>query len=349
MIETHWLHPSDERWRSYLQRLEHDIYHLPEYAEVSAQQTGADARAFVAYEGDALLFVPLLLRSLPQALNAPTNWRDATTPYGYPCPLFSSDSADTTRRLVDAFIGAAREQGVVSVFCRLHPLLHSPTDALARVGQLRHHGQTVYIDTETSRDDLWTQLRSNHRRDLKKLGKQGFYTSHNDWEHYEDFIAIYYATMERLDADEGYFFDRRYFTSLKARLGSRLHLWCVHNEADEVVAAGLFTSAEQIIEYHLGGTKPDYLRQAPSKLLFHQVSLWAHTEKIRFVHLGGGLGGREDSLFHFKKGFSDHLADFATFGAVIDDLRYHRLVEAWQDYSGARAEVSFFPAYRKGL
>ncbi|MDZ7703688.1 MAG: hypothetical protein U5L04_04285 [Trueperaceae bacterium] len=149
MIETYWLEPSDERWHGYLQGLEHDIYHLPEYVRISAEQTGAEARAFIARDGDALFFVPLLLRPLPEALGAPATWRDATTPYGYPCPLFSSTSADTTRRLSlgGVHLRAARERDIVSVFCRLHPLLSSPTDALAEIGHLRHHGQTVYIDT----------------------------------------------------------------------------------------------------------------------------------------------------------------------------------------------------------
>ncbi|MDZ7703689.1 MAG: hypothetical protein U5L04_04290 [Trueperaceae bacterium] len=75
----------------------------------------------------------------------------------------------------------------------------------------------------------------------------------------------------------------------------------------------------------------------------------ADAEADRLEHSGGGLGGREDSLFHFKKGFSGHLADFATFGAIVDEVRYHKLVETWQVQSGQTAAESFFPAYRKGL
>lgn len=41
----------------------------------------------------------------------------------------------------------------------------------------------------------------------------------------------------------------------------------------EVVCAGIFVFMGKIVQYHLGGTDPDYYGLAPGKLLFDQVRM----------------------------------------------------------------------------
>jgi hypothetical protein len=76
---------------------------------------------------------------------------------------------------------------------------------------------------------------------------------------------------------------------------------------------------------------------------------WAKSRGNRVFHLGGGVGGSEDSLFRFKAGFSQQRHPFHTWRMVADETVYRRLVKRWESRHGAEADGldGFFPAYRK--
>lgn len=344
MMQVRWLRPDDPAWLEHLTRVSHDIYHLPGYVETSAQSDGGEPWALLITQQEASLFVPLLVREVPAELNV-EGWHDATTPYGYPTPLLQSPVETATQQLLAALKDALRERHIVSLFCRLHPLLPLPSAPLNASGKLVQHGQTVLVPLQV--DDLPKQWRSNHRRDIKKLSKQQFVAREHPWQDIAIFQTLYQETMSRLDAGAYYFFDDAYFHYLKAALADKLHLWIVTDVAGTAAAAGLFTCYQGIVQYHLGATATPYLRQAPSKLMFAEVMDWAHAQGAKYMHLGGGLGGREDSLFHFKAGFSKQRADFFTYRMVTDPHAYDILCKHWQERRHAPLDTTFFPAYRK--
>jgi hypothetical protein len=69
---------------------------------------------------------------------------------------------------------------------------------------------------------------------------------------------------------------------------------------------------------------------------------WAQASGYERFHLGGGLGGKEDSLHHFKARFDpEGLVPAAVGKAIHDDDAYRRL-----SGGSAIAFDGFFPAYR---
>lgn len=342
-----FIEPHDTRWRKLLSGMKHDCYHLPEYAEVAAVEDGVKAMAFYAEEGSAACLIPLLLRPLLPELNAPPDWYDCVSPYGYSGIL--SSGPDKLRAFLDAFTNCARAHGIVSAFIRLHPLLHVDHGALGKFGTLVTHGQTVLIDLSGPNDRIWQHMSTNHRRNITRLLRSGFHCTVDDWSRYEDYIAVYHATMQRVDAARGYFFSRRYFEALRERLGDYLHLLCVLSGDKEVAAAGLFMATDGIVQYHLGGTAQKYLPVAPSKLMLDFAWRWAQEQGHDVFHLGGGLGGAEDSLFQFKAGFSPLRGQFYTYRVVVDESKYAALDRAALSMRGTDAAPAddFFPIYRK--
>lgn len=342
-----FIDPQDARWRKLLSGIRHDCYHLPEYVEVAAGEDGVTPMAFYAEDGSAACLIPLLLRPISGMLNAPSDWFDCVSPYGYSGMLLSS-SRDKVHSFLDAFCCSARARGIVSAFIRLHPLFPLDHGALEKFGKLVRHGQTVYINLSETKDRVWQHVSSNHRRNITRLLRSGFHCSLDDWSRYRDYIAIYHATMERVGAAKAYFFSMEYFEALRDRLGNRIHLVCVLSDADELAAAGLFIATQGIVQYHLGGTAENYLAVAPSKLMLDFVWRWAQEGSQDVFHLGGGVGGAEDSLFHFKAGFSPLRGEFYTYRVVVDEPKYAMLTQAAQSVRGAdvAAPGDFFPVYR---
>lgn len=343
-----FINPQDARWGRLLRRTRHDCYHLPEYVELAADEEGAIPMAFYAEEGAAACLIPLLVRPVPAELNAPADWSDCVSPYGYSGILLSS-SHERLHAFLDAFRCAASARGLVSAFLRLHPLFPLDPGVLGKFGQVMRHGRTVYVDVVQTKEQVWRQMSANHRRNITRLLRSGFHACLDDWSRLPDFITVYHSTMRRVGAAEAYFFSRRYFEALRAKLGQRVHLVCVLSERNELAAAGLFIATEEIVQYHLGGTAEAYLSVAPSKLMLDYVCRWALGGMHDVFHLGGGVGGAEDSLFHFKAGFSPLRGDFSTYRLVFDETKH-----AWLNHaahvaaaSGAGAHVDFFPAYRR--
>src|SRR6516225_1510736 len=132
--------------------------------------------------------------------------------------------------------------------------------------------------------------------------------------------------MRRENAEHIYFFGEEYFSQLVRELRPVLQLF-VAVTGGKVAAGGLFTSCNGIVQYHLGGTRDEFLKLSPMTLIFDTVRLWANEIGAREFHLGGGVGAKEDTLFRYKAGFSERRHNFATWRWIVAPEVYSELCE----------------------
>lgn len=351
-MSAEFIKPNDDRWSRMLKEVRHDFYHLPAYIEFAAKYEGGEPVAFYAESGDDTFLAPLLLRDIPTELGREYRLRDAMTPYGYPSPILKSENGSASlSRFLQEFARYAAEERIVSAFFRLNPMLSLPIDGLEKNGLLVRHGLTVYIDLTLTSEQIWSQVRRDHRANLRKLDKSGFRAVMDDWDLFTPFAELYRANMNRKAASDFYLFSDDYFQDLRESLGERLHLCAVISQDEEIAAAGLFVVTNKIMQYHLSGTADTYLKQAPAKMMLDYMWRWAKEADNEVFHLGGGVGGNDDSLFKFKAGFSDQLANFYTYRMVIDEQKYGMLInEHAEKYtSSSNGDPLFFPGYRRRI
>jgi hypothetical protein len=247
-----------------------------------------------------------------------------------------------------ASVATLADLGAITVFLRLHPLLPVDFEAFARSGTLVRHGDTVSIDLALDEAEIWSHIRSSHRQDIvaaRRCGVVAYIDEH--WTHFAQFVNIYRQTMKRVLADAYYIFPDEYFWGLRDALGDRLHLSIV--EVDGCVAcAGIVTEVGGIVQVQLAGTSDDYLKWSPNKMRLDFLRTWAKARGNRFLHLGGGLGGCNDSLFEFNRGFSSQTEALHTWRAVVDDRRFRDIMAQWESVHRSTAEWLnwFFPPYR---
>lgn len=122
----------------------------------------------------------------------------------------------------------------------------------------------------------------------------------------------------------------------------------VHMDGD-VMAAGLFTRCGDIVQAHLNGTRDRYLHLSPAKLMYDGARLYSNGSGARVMHIGGGVGSGEDSLFHFKQGFSRQRHQFVLWKWVLRQTVVHSLTrekERFRAMTGRLANTNgFFPQY----
>jgi Acetyltransferase (GNAT) domain len=341
----------DPKWSEALARLRHDVYHLPAYAQIEERRLDARAEAISIRDGDRELFVPYLVRSCRDV--APPELAEAVdviSPYGYPGVLVN-ESGRTKDFLVPAFErwreGLA-ERGACSGFFRMHPILEGNLAELAPAGSLLDVGATVALDLERSEHELRRGTRESHRVTARKARDAGYAIREIPLtDAIETVCAIYRQTMDRVGAADSYYFDGAYFAQLAATLPVRL---LVAELGGETAAMCVFTECQGIVQAHLGGTSDTHFGKSPFHLLLFEAAVWAKGRGNRHLHLGGGVGGKEDGLFHFKAGFSPLRFRFRTHRTIVNEATYLRLVEHRAAIEGKSSEsllsADYFPAYR---
>jgi hypothetical protein len=251
--------------------------------------------------------------------------RDVVTPYGYGGP--------TADGFWDAYEEWARERGVVTTFVRFHPLYGNQRGAPIHVDEL---APTVAWRLDPGRD-LIAGLHFKHRNKVSKAENAGATVAQD--EGLGEFVPLYEDTMRRVHADDFYFFEPAYWE----RLGELPLVRFDAEIAGEVVASALCLATPPWLHYHLSGTTDAGRTTGSSTLVLLEAARWAQANGYERFHLGGGLGGKEDSLHHFKARFDpEGLVPAAVGKAIHDEDAYRRL-------SGG-SEVAFegfFPAYRR--
>ncbi len=339
-------------WLAVLKRARHyDFHHLPQYHRLSELRCEGDARFFVYSEGDHMIGLPLLLR--PVHPEQPGEWQDATSVYGYGGPVASQESLPESiiRHFQVELAEALGERRVVSVFSRLHPLLPQ-REILAGIGECPVHGATLSIDLTLPEEEMRAHYSKSCRASLRKLRESGFLGVHDPEKRYlSEFVEVYLETMRRAGAHTSYLFGREYFDMLTRELGEALQLFVVVKDG-EVAAATLCTICDGIVQDHLGGTRDAFLRHSPDRLVVDTARTWAAGMGAHTYHLGGGVGAREDSLFHYKSGFSHRRHTFSTFRWVLFPEVYEELSAQRAAQNAAKGVIptspDFFPAYRCG-
>ena len=87
------------------------------------------------------------------------------------------------------------------------------------------------------------------------------------------------------------------------------------------------------LHYHLSGTTDKGRETGSSTLVLLEAARWAQANGYERFHLGGGLGGKADSLHHFKARFDPEGLVEAAVGKAIHDE------DAYRELSGGEARL----------
>jgi carbamoyl-phosphate synthase large subunit len=355
----------DSGWDDHLEAVADDIYHLAGYHRF-AEETGG-GKAFLAViresRGRRGLLWPYLLRPVADVSElADAEAFDVDSVYGYPGPLAWGCRPDEpfVHRAAGALVAAWRSQGALTAFTRFHPLLGNalwganlPAEGPGESDPILQLGETVGVDLRQDDSTAVAAYSKTLRQDIASARRAGMTTRlDEDWATLDVFAELYRETMIRTGAAVTYFFSSDEFSRLKTALGTELHLFVTELDG-RTAAAGLFTEHRRIVQAHLVGTDDEFRAWSPLKLLLDDVRRWASERGNAVLHLGGGRGGRDDSLLAFKRRFSPRRYPFSVGRWVLDPAAYAALTSARAARAKAEgrvaAEPSFFPAYRAPL
>ena len=179
------------------------------------------------------------------------------------------------------------------------------------------------------------------RNDINRLEKELQIKQAETKEEIDSFIEIYWENMRRVNASEAYFFPKQYFHDFLKTIPS--YLFLAYSKG-KPISGSLFTVCNGIIESHLSATKDEFLPLSPLKYVWDKIRLFGVAEKYKYMHLGGGYGGKNDTLFEFKLQFSKCRLQFKSWKYIHNQKIYKHLINTKSE--NRKIKNGFFPLYR---
>ena len=315
-------------WNNYLNLFSpetKDIYYFEEYVNLykSAQE---EPLCMVALENDKCMLFPFLQREF-QYCNK--KYYDFETPYGYGGPIFNVYDETFINNSLRKLFHEFTQNNYIAGFVRFHPLLQNYSQ-FDTIGQIIFDRKTIAIDISLPEEDIWMkEIHTKNRNVIKKAQKNGLeFIVDNEFEHLSQFISLYDSTMNKLSADDFYYFKDTYYTSLKNTLRNSF-LGLVKKE-ETLLSAAIFFYCGPYGHYHLSGSNQDFLNLSPNNFMIYKAAIELKSRGVKHFHLGGGTTSNEnDSLFCFKSRFSNHQYQFVIGKLIFNPTIYQILCDNW--------------------
>lgn len=329
-----------EEWCELLDEIgNYDFYHTYDY-HLTAKLNNEKPFLLKYSNNEVVIALPLVFRAIEG-----TMYNDASSVYGYPGPISKGVTPSFDNHV---FISALQEffekNNIVSVFSRLNPFIPYQETVLKNYGSIVDHGKVVNIDITLDIDKQRQNYQSRLKTHVNKSRKHCYAVEAKTSQDLHDFIEIYHENMGRVNAKKYYYFGEDYFKKIaESEDFETLIFLAKEKDTNKSIAASMFIISNGIVQYHLSGSKSEYLHLMPTKLLIDEMRIKATQKGYRYFNLGGGLGGRDDdSLFKFKSSFSKDVKTFKLWKLIVNEKIYNKLTNKYS----TKEKSNFFPEYR---
>lgn len=209
-------------------------------------------------------------------------------------------------------------------------------------GEVETRTHNVVRSLEMPLDEMWMDFKQKVRKNVKKANSFNLSCIiENTGEYLEDFLRIYYGTMDRSDAEGEYYFKRQFYEDLNEMKDNVMYFHAVHE--GKIVSTELVIYGAENCYSYLGGTDREHFDVRPNDYLKYEIIKWAKEKGLKNFVLGGGYGA-DDGIFQYKLALAPHgEREFYIGRKVFDMESYEKLVALRSEDS---LNEKFFPKYR---
>jgi hypothetical protein len=332
LLEQVYFISDESAWSEALKSFKYfDVYHTFKYASLDSEKTGGHANLIVVNMPSGIVGLAVIFRKIPNE----SRYIDAVSVYGYNGVLTSASiNSDDFLAGIEKIKAAMAQRDCVSFFNR------ESNFTQYRLPDSLEVGKVLAVDLTQTPKAYEKSLSEGHRQEIKALRKMNYQViKSSDPIVVKDFYQVYNQTMLRREAKTNYLFSLNYFSSLLNIPFCFIDLRAVYH-GDQMVAGAMFAVKNENIYYMFSGSVIGVTRYPAMKIVLDQVIRENLNSGKKLLHLGGGLGGKEDSLFKFKYGFGKIVLPFHA-------TRWILLPEVYNQLSaGVSSTDTFFPRYR---
>lgn len=335
------------RWNDLVKSFkEYDVYYLNEYVLAFMNEDEKNGRPiFLYYQNEKERAINVVFKrdiSKDDKWNGkiePDTYFDLCSPYGYGGFWGEIENFDLLNETYNKY---CIEKGYICEFVRFHLF----TNYRAHYdGEVETRTHNVVRELGRPIDDIWMDFKQKVRKNVKRALKNNLeIVIENSNEHLDEFLKIYYSTMERNEAEGAYYFSKAFYEKL-IEMKDNIMLFYVLYEG-EVISTELVIYGSESCYSYLGGTYQEYFELRPNDFLKFEIIKWANEKGLKNFVLGGGYGA-DDGIFQYKTCLAPNgIVDFYIGRKVFSQEKYDMLVTRRAMENPDCIESNYFPKYR---
>ena len=194
-------------------------------------------------------------------------------------------------------------------------------------------------------EDIWMDFKPKVRKNVKRAVSYGLEVIRDQSGRYlDDFLNIYYGTMDRSDAEGQFYFKKPFFEKILSMKDNAIMFHALFG--GKVVSSELVIYGSKNCYSYLGGTNSEYFYTRANDFLKYEIILWAREKGLENFVLGGGYGS-DDGIFQYKLNLAPHgVKDFYIGRNIFNLDKYLMLTGKRCADNDSVSNSSFFPKYR---
>lgn len=214
-------------------------------------------------------------------------------------------------------------------------------------GEVETRTHNVVRSLEMPMDEIWMDFKQKVRKNVKRANTYGLEIIIDDSGKYmDDFLKIYYGTMDRSDAEKQFYFKGAFFEKIMS-MSENAIMFHVQFEG-KIISTELVIYGTKNCYSYLGGTNSEYFYTRANDFLKFEIIRWGIEKGLSNFVLGGGYG-IDDGIYQYKLNFAPHgVKEFYIGRNIFDNDAYEMLIEKRSREDMSILDSNFFPKYRVG-
>lgn len=323
--------------------LQSDSYYNKEYAKLYLKSDEEKLFEYVYQENSRYVIFRSIKRPIIKIGNVfiDEELYDLETPYGYGGPLANTTDTVFLQRAFQAYRVLCKQKNIVCEFIRFHPF-NPISEQSALFDMCLPERNIVVVDLDNNVEER-RKLYSKTTRNIVKKAETRLMVEKESVK-IDDFMGMYYETMQKNLANDFFYFKEDYFEKLMKLDGVSL---LATKLGDTYVSIGFFMCGKDLAHYHLSANNQDFSRENGNYLLLDAAFEYAKEKGCRYMMLGGGrTSSIDDSLFKFKSKFSPFKMPFFIAGLDFLPEKRQELNKLWCQQNQESQVPKLFQLYR---
>lgn len=322
----------------------YDVFYLSEYVEAFKMHGDGEPILFYYNDGKTKAMNVIMKRDIAKTefFNdklEENKYFDLSSPYGYGGFIIEGEDSKNVNKCYEEY---CKKNNIICEFVRFHLLENY---------QKKYNGESVKIKHNIIRklnmnpEEMLMDFEHKVRKNIKKANRNNLQIQIDEnGDTLDEFLKIYYSTMDRNNAEQEYYFDKSFFKKLNEMKENIVYFNVIYEE--KVISTELVIYSPNNCYSYLGGTLSEYFDLRPNDFLKYEIIKWAYNKGIKNFILGGGYGSEDDGIYRYKKSFAPNgIYDFYIGKKIFDKEIYEKLVNIRQQNEKIE-NTNFFPLYR---
>ena len=322
----------------------YDVFYLPEYVEAFKMHGDGEPILFYYNDGKTKAMNVIMKRDIAKTefFNdklEENKYFDLSSPYGYGGFIIEGEGSKNVNKCYEEY---CQKNNIICEFVRFHLLENYQEKYDGEAINLKHN---IVRKLDMNPEEMLMDFEHKVRKNIKKANRNNLQIQIDEnGDTLDEFLKIYYSTMDRNNAEQEYYFDKSFFKKLNEMKENIVYFNVLYEE--KVISTELVIYSPNNCYSYLGGTLSEYFDLRPNDFLKYEIIKWAYNKGIKNFILGGGYGSEDDGIYRYKKSFAPNgIYDFYIGKKIFDKEIYEKLVNIRQQNEKIE-NTNFFPLYR---